>query len=126
MTKEIKKAFALAQLRPYFRHPEQFGFANGVCQYITLEGKQCVLGKNLINPDIPSYISGVDYIKDNGQNVLKPTSRGILTPTEWGYMQAIHDTGAKSQDDPELEKWKDELKVSIERLGLFTYEELMA
>lgn len=123
-TKEEKKEFALSQIAPYLADPSTCGMNKDrdTCDYITPDGRMCVAGKNMIEPKL-DLIKGIDDILSDLDHVqeglFKPEVVGILTTNEWTYMQRIHDTIAIHTDNV------DRLKDRIERLNLFTYEELV-
>lgn len=122
VTNEQKKEFALSQLAPYFADPKTCGYdaEKKFCQYITSDGRMCVLGKNMLHPK--TFMDGegaFSILSGNLQkDVLKPEAVDILTPREWEKMQHIHDALA---DNGSL----NEIKTLIEMLNLFTYEELV-
>lgn len=92
-----KKEFGLSQIKPYFLNPDLCGYdkESENCQYLTPEGKMCVLGKNLIDPSEFGVINAGDLLTEQGEQVLKEESRGILTPEEWEWLQNLHDKIAK-------------------------------
>jgi len=117
---EKKKAFALAQIAPYYKDPSTCGInGHGSCKYITSNGKMCVLGKNLL-PSVrhkADTLGGAQILLEsfNSQSeCLIPEAVDMLTADEWQNLQRIHDYIAKKKD----------LKHAIELLGLFTLNEL--
>lgn len=123
LTPEQKKEFALAQIAPYFKDPSLCGYneKSGSCSYLTEDGKMCVAGKNMINPTNAAVIGGsiLYQIERSSQaEIFKSEVVGKLRDAEWNNLQGIHDAIAYKADE-ELFKGK------IEKLGLFTYEELV-
>jgi hypothetical protein len=122
-TKEEKKEFALSQLAPYLADPKTCGYEKeyGNCEYLTPDGRMCVAGKNMINPeynvhkDIKDLLS---YNDDNQEGLFKPEVVGILTNQEWKFMQMIHDSIAKQP------KIRYELESKVNKLNLFSIDEL--
>lgn len=113
------KEFALEQIAPYYKDPSTCGFENGGCRNITTDGRMCVAGKNYLPEavDIEGSVTTVFNTLDNDQNkIFKPEVVGILSKNEWQIMQRIHDRIA--------EKIENSLECEIERLNLFTLEEL--
>lgn len=126
MSRENAKAFALAQIAPYFKNPETCGFnpKTSSCNYLTPEGKMCVAGKNMINPENFPQTDGIAGILtyDTQEKVFREDVVGVLSKLEWTMLQRIHDriattnSGFFTNEDP--------LKEAIINLGLFTYTEL--
>jgi hypothetical protein len=123
-TEQERKEFALSQLAPYLKDPSTCGFNKdeGTCEYLMPDGRMCVAGKNMIEPKFKTYEDILDVLSENEEQqegVFKPEVVGILTNQEWKHLQSIHDNIAVSPDNI------DRLKERIERLNLFTYEELV-
>lgn len=110
-----KKEFALSQIAPYYKDPSICGYdpEENTCEYLTKDGKMCVFGKNLIDPESVVNASAGDLLED-GEGILKPESQGILTPNEWTFLQWVHDGIARGRDFA----WEGGLEP------LFTQEEL--
>ena len=112
----MKKQFALEQIVPYYKDPSmcEYNKERERCEYITEDGRMCVAGKNMEQPNLWDY--SISFIlNSHGQTVLKPEVRGILSTGEWKWLQRVHDRIATGED---LEK----LFESPE--ALFTQEEL--
>ena len=123
-TEQERKEFALSQLAPYLKNPSTCGYDKETsnCEYLDSNGNMCVAGKNMINPSFGLYKSIDDILEENDDDqvgIFKPEVVGILTNQEWKYTQSIHDNIASQPDNV------DRLKDRIERLNLFTYEELV-
>jgi hypothetical protein len=123
-TETEKKEFALSQLAPYLADPSTCGCDEETtnCQYLTKDNKMCVAGKNMIEPKLDLFKGIDDILEDNEfeqEGVFKPEVVGIMTNQEWKYMQTIHDAIATQPEDVV------KLKVRINSLNLFTYEELV-
>ena len=123
-TKEEKKEFALAQLAPYLVDPTTCGFEkeNGNCEYLTPDGRMCVAGKNMVNPEYNIHKDINDLLADNNdeqEGLFKPEVVGILENKEWKYMQMIHDCIATQPEK------RYELESRINKLNLFSIEELV-
>ncbi len=116
-TKEEKKAFAMAQLIPYFKDPSTCGFDENGCVYLTKDGKMCVAGKNMLNPENFDGPITMYLLTLSQKEVFKSEAVDVLNLKEWFNIQYIHDSIAMK----ELEN----IKKGIESLGLFTYEELL-
>lgn len=111
----MKKLFALQQIGPYYKNPKLCGFNGEFCVYLTNDGKMCVLGKNLIDPEDKPNLDADDLLKNQGEKILKPEARGKLSPKEWKGLQKIHDSIAMEDDH---------LGGCCDELGLFTLQEL--
>jgi predicted small metal-binding protein len=123
-TKIEKKEFALSQLAPYLKDPNTCGYnkESSNCEYLAPNGNMCVAGKNMIEPKFGVYKGIDDVLEDNEfeqEGLFKPEVVGILTNKEWNHMQNIHDSIAIHTNNI------DRLKERIQRLNLFTYEELV-
>jgi hypothetical protein len=123
-TEQERKEFALSQIAPYLKDPSTCGFNkdNQTCEYLTKDKKMCVAGKNMIEPKFGIYKDIIDVLSENEEQqegIFKPEVVGILTNEEWKHLQSIHDTIAVTPNNV------DRLKERIERLNLFTYEELV-
>jgi hypothetical protein len=123
-TEQDKKEFALSQLAPYYADPSTCGYNKEVetCEYKTPDGRMCVAGKNMIEPQFGVYRNIEDLLAENNykqEELFKPEVVGILTNNEWFYMQNIHDTIAGHPNNVER------LKSRINQLNLFTFEELV-
>lgn len=116
-----KKEFCLQEIAPYYKDRSLCAYNQEVsnCEYLTPDGKMCVLGKNLIDPGNPEYDeqSATDILNGFGEEILKPEVRGILTPLEWERLQSIHDCLGNPLFYKNLDK-------SIKNLELFTLQEL--
>lgn len=110
------KQFALQQIAPYFIDPSTCGYENGKCVYITNDGRMCVAGKNMVNPNFGGTCP-IEYLIRENQNVLKEEVRGILSTIQWEALQDLHDAIAKHD--------LGFAKIKCEKLDLFTYEELV-
>ena len=127
--KTDKKQFALEQIAPYFKNPELCGFDDydSSCKYLTESGNMCVAGKNM-NPDFLEKVKdsskGIEALLryDTQDVVFFNKSANILDANEWAKLQTVHDRIAKSYD---IHSDKDLIR-SIDWLGLFTYDELVA
>lgn len=124
VTEQQKKEFALSQLAPYYADPSTCGYNKETtsCEYKTPDGRMCVAGKNMIEPKFGVYRDIETILADNNykqEELFKPEVVGILTNNEWQYMQGIHDTIAGHPNNV------DRLKDRIQRLNLFTFEELV-
>jgi hypothetical protein len=124
VTEQDKKEFALSQLAPYLADPNTCGYdkPNEQCEYLMPDGRMCVAGKNMVNPRFEWHQGIGDILEDNDdeqEGIFKPEVVGILTNGQWDLMQRIHDTIAIQPDNV------DRLKERIQRLNLFTYEELV-
>lgn len=121
-----KKEFALAAIKPYFDDPTTCGVVRnkdgsfGRCAYYTPDGKMCVLGKFLQNPEkfARTAEAAEGLLNLHGQKILKPEAQGILTNKEWQSLQGIHDMLSTKNDD--------KVEQYVRDLGLFTMDELMA
>jgi hypothetical protein len=137
-----KKQFALEQISPYYKDPTTCGYEYSSCKYLTSDGRQCVLGKNLKHVDVnmegdatyilEGYNEGMVYDEDAEpidlrSKMLKEEVADILTVDEWKQLQNVHDYIAigfhsKTEDDRQIALTN--LKGSIQKLRLFTLEEL--
>jgi len=123
MENQTAKEFALEQIRPYYKDPSTCGYEGGSCRYDTKDGRQCVLGKNLLNAkeiNTSPYLrdKSADYILRENAGILRPEAVGKLTIDQWQALQTIHDGIAI--------KGKFKISRGITELGLFTFEELTA
>lgn len=125
VTKEQKKEFALSQLAPYLADPSTCGYDTEKknCEYITPDGRMCVAGKNMLDPTQENIWGNIEDIlsanNEEQEGIFKPEVVGILSNEDWQDMQSVHDLIALHPTDI------DELKTRIDRLGLFSYEELV-
>lgn len=124
VTEQQKKEFALSQLAPYYADPSTCGYSKSTsnCEYLDANGNMCVAGKNMIKPIFGLYKGIGDILEDNEfeqEGVFKPEVVGILSNSQWDLMQSIHDTIAVHPNNV------DRLKDRIQRLNLFTFEELV-
>jgi hypothetical protein len=123
-TEQQKKEFALSQLAPYYADPSTCGYNDEStnCEYLMPDGRMCVAGKNMVNPRF-EWHQGIGDILDGNdreqEGIFKPEVVGILSNSQWDLMQRIHDTIAVHTNDV------DKLKDRIQRLNLFTFEELV-
>lgn len=89
-----KQEFIIAQLKPYLLDPSTCAYDkkyNG-CKYLTNDGKMCVVGKNLANPeDYKENYQSVEDFLSYDQEALVESARGKLSSDIWGYMQLAHD-----------------------------------
>lgn len=123
-----KKEFALSKLAPYFKNPETCGIDmvnHGGCSYLTPSGNMCVAGACMTEATLKRFEDSGESIVDilgrvEESVVFKPENVGILTPSEWGFMQNIHDLIARGNEKSPV------LPKRIAELGLFTYDELVA
>ncbi len=124
MARISKKEFVLSQIAPYFNDTTLCGFDEKaeLCQYLTAEGKMCVAGKNML-PEVLQRedfknMAGIDDILDHNEqkDIFKKEAVGRLDTKQWVRLQGIHDNLAMGKD----------CRQNVERLGLFTYEELEA
>jgi len=114
------KEFALNAIKPYYKDPSICGFEGVNCVYLTEDGRKCVLGQYLLNPEKHAKSGSVaSYILDGWRqaDILKPEAVDMLTPQQWDHLQQIHDRIAKSFT-------RDKLEDVVDRSGLFTMEEL--
>ncbi len=117
-TPEEIKEFCLSNIAPYFKDPSTCGINGRTCSYLTKDGKMCVLGKNLL---IPKGYSGVaEQVLSIGkqEDILKPEAVGMLNSEQWNYLQAVHDSIA-------LDHGKEAITNNCNRLGIFTYDEMV-
>lgn len=115
-----KKEFALQAILPYYKNPTLCGYniSNGECVYLTSDGRKCVLGKYLLHPEKHGILSVEDVFRNkNQEDILVPEAVGILNTEEWNALQRLHDTIADKPTNTML-------RVRINNLGLFTFEEL--
>lgn len=123
------KKFAMEAIAPYFIDPTTCGIdESNHCQYLTDDGRMCVLGKHLIDPSTAHPGTSAYSLLGDNQIVLKPEYRDILSRGQWGALQSIHDSLAASlSDNAKLtpEECIRRYKSAIQELKLFTYEELM-
>jgi len=114
---EIKKAFALAQIAPYFKDPSTCGIDGRTCLYETSDGRMCVLGKNLL-PEARKHAGGNARIVldkyESQSECLIPEAVDILTTDEWRMLQSIHDSIARQY----------KFNSKLDDLRLFTLDEL--
>ena len=119
-----KKEFALAQIVPYYKDPSSCARnENGNCEYLSANGKMCVVGKNLLdaNKFKDCDILVKEILAENTQEkVFKPESCNILNVKEWSHLQDLHDYIACMKTSME-----EEIEYTCNELGLFTYEELI-
>lgn len=118
---QTKKEFALSQIAPYYKDRSLCAYNREIsnCEYLTPDGKMCVLGKNLVDPSKEEYDeeSATELLGKYGEEILKPEVRGILSVEEWQNLQQIHDCLAIPGRDVKLEQY-------INEIGLFTLKEL--
>ncbi len=124
VTEQQKKEFALSQLAPYYADPNTCGYNDEKknCEYLMPDGRMCVAGKNMIEPKFEWHQGIGDILEDNEfeqEGIFKPEVVGILSNSQWEFMQRIHDTIAVHPNNV------DRLKDRIQRLNLFTFEELV-
>lgn len=87
-----KQEFVIKSLKPYFLDGTKCGFEKGRCAYVTSDGKMCVAGQWMINPSKYKTQLISSIISDKGEsNVFKDEAVGILSPSEWGLLQSVHD-----------------------------------
>lgn len=122
-TKEEQKQIALEQLGPYFKNPKTCGYEMYSCKYLTNDGKMCVVGKNLLPEKLNHYKNeqlGILEIfgecEQNQTELFKSEIVNKFTDIQWEYLQSIHDYISENK--------LIQLKKRIDKLGLFTYEEL--
>jgi hypothetical protein len=123
-TEQEKKEFALSQLAPYYADPSTCGYNKEAetCEYKTPDGRMCVAGKNMIEPKFEWHQNIGDILQDNDneqEGIFKPEVVGILSNSQWEFMQRIHDVIAVHTNDV------DRLKDRIQLLNLFTFEEFV-
>ncbi len=121
---EKQKQFALEQIAPYYNDPRICGMnVDFDCEYYTKDGRMCVAGKNLIDPE--KYrgcaIDIAGLIKDYTQEIFKPEVRDILTIRQWTLLQRVHDKIASRHSRLDYEE---SLQKDITNLNLFTLDEL--
>lgn len=119
MEKLSPKEFALQAIAPYYKDPSICGYEDDRCVYLTNNGRKCVLGKYLKEPDKfrgrGSAIS-IFYAKTQ-EDILIPEAVGILSTDQWQSLQNIHDNVARNENLLNI-------RSRIDNLGLFTLEEL--
>lgn len=119
-TKVEKKEFALLQLAPYLADPSTCGYdeQNDSCLYLTDEGKMCVAGKNMLDPELFDNNISIENILTYKfqEDVFKPEVVDILDTFEWNKLQNIHDNIATNNFK--------KVEAHINELNLFTFEEL--
>lgn len=128
-----KKRVVLELLAPYYKDPSTCGWQiaerspdgiklskGGYCTYLTEDGRMCVLGKCLIDPQKFAKVGSPAHILlgNYGEDILRPEFRYVFNTTEWRQIQSIHDCIAA--DGPN----SIQVEQGIERLALFTVEEL--
>ncbi len=124
-----KKQFALDQIKEYWLDPSKCGYddQHDECEYLTSDGKMCVLGKNLLHPENyegdTSGLSVLDFDKTPQSEILKPEAADILTCYEWTWLQNIHDQIARTGNQS-FDKFK-EHDVWNRDVSLFTYQDLL-
>jgi hypothetical protein len=94
-----KAKFITQQLKPYILDPSSCGYntEEGECQYLTPDGRMCVLGKNLINPQqFDADDAACTLLDRHSQSILKPEAMAVsLDNYTWSGMQDIHDRIAR-------------------------------
>lgn len=117
-----KKQFALEQIAPYFKNPDLCGFDDELseCVYETKDGKMCVAGKCMTPKARMEYIGVSTSIyaiinRSSQDKIFKKDFVDVLTKEEWNELQCLHDAIANEYN----------LQKAIDKLGLFTYEELV-
>lgn len=118
-TIQEQKAFALAQIAPYYKDKSLCGFNKTkiMCEYLTEDGNMCVAGKNMLEPEKWGTITIIEILKTTPQDkVFKPEAVDVLTTNQWGRLQFIHDVIGFIGIDA--------VKSRIKILGLFTLKEL--
>ncbi len=124
-----KKQFALSQIEEYIKDPSKCGSDGTQCMNLTSSGKMCVAGKNYLPEVIKEHAkAGFEIISDDyhgdQSKFLIPSSVGILSSDEWGWLQGVHDCIASGQiGDTITEHGKYRIEMPH---ALFTYEELIA
>ena len=116
MEKKTPKQFALDAIKPYYKNPLICGVNNtGICVNITSDGKKCVFGQFLTCPVKFNSRTARNILESYPEDeILVPEAINILTIDQWEDLQILHDKIAIKKD----------IKASIEKLGLFTLEEL--
>lgn len=116
-----KKKFCLERLAPYLRGEIPYGYdkVKDKCEYFNKEtGAMCIAGGCMIAPEKSANYS-IDMLIYKDQSCFKPEFREILTREQWKHLQFIHDVLATNKNE-----WS--IRVHIEKIDLFTYEEMMA
>lgn len=114
-----KKEFAIRALKEYTLDPAKCGVEDGNCKYVTRDGKKCVAGKYMLHPENYNRKSIGTILKEHSQaEIFIPEVVDILTLNEWQRMQLVHDAIALERDTS--------IRSNIERLNLFTIEELFS
>jgi len=118
------KTFALNAIKGYFKDPTTCGYENGACVYLTTDGRSCVAGRFMLDPEKMKTEGDIlDIIRLHGQeSIFIPEVVDILSADQWNDLQVIHDTIATKKDNKEYES---KIKGHINNLNLFTYEELV-
>ena len=89
-----KRKLAYELLLPYFIDPAICGIQNGLCSYYTPDGRTCIAGKCMIDPQ--KFANSSDPIRKiieiYGQiGTFKPDIVDKFTNDEWRGLQNIHD-----------------------------------
>jgi len=106
-----------------YENPENRGLSPmGQCQYLTVDGKMCAVGRCMINPGNPAYINQASFNPlgnnavtitideiDNLDEHLKDEYRGQDSDF-WGDLQLWHDTEHNFEDNEISRRGWDEIK----------------
>jgi len=99
MTTEEKQAYIISLLKPYFLDISirGFGLREGreypQCVYLAPNGNKCAFGQTIDPEQYDKDMEGcvASNILDQYVDCQLPEHKGKLNPTEWNYVQRIHD-----------------------------------
>jgi len=107
-----KQEFIIDTLLPYFKDPSICGYNEKTyaCQYQTMDGRRCALGKWVRDEKIKSVISCGDaedvFTNYSQSDILKSEAIDILNEDEWMIVQSIHDNLAVKNNRPIIQNLK--------------------
>lgn len=118
-----KKQIALELLSPYYKDNSLCGYEDGNCVYSTSDGKNCVAGKCMIDPQSWENIN-IDslLLYDSQEDVFQEEYVDVFTDKEWDFLQHIHDCIATN--DGEDRDFKIENLIVNKSIQMFTLAEL--
>ena len=96
-----KRILAYELLAPYFIDPATCGRQNGLCAYHTPDGRTCIAGKCMIEPEKFSNSSDpiMRILERDGQSaVFLPEYVDKFTTNEWENLQDTHDNVAQNTE----------------------------
>lgn len=96
-----KRILAYELLAPYFIDPATCGRYNGLCAYDTPDGRRCIAGKCMIEPEkfsITSYPIMRILERDGQSAVFLPEYVDKFTNDEWADLQDTHDAVAVTSE----------------------------